>query len=129
MALVALVLGCAAALVGGVALYAVDDSCPQWEDEGSMAAPGSPYSLVMCGPGAEPPLVWASYAAVGLAVAAAVPLLWRRVRVRSRVAGLLVLVVLVGPVSLIGLLHVGLPRDCLSGRTESGHCSRDRERR
>jgi hypothetical protein len=39
------------------------------------------------------------------------------------------LVLLLAPTLLGGLLHVTLPRDCLSGRTTSGDCARDRELR
>ena len=49
-----------AVIIGGLfaafldlVLFMYDDSCPQWEDEGTMAAPGSLYSQVMCSPGTE----------------------------------------------------------------------------
>lgn len=126
-ALAALAVGCAVALFGDLTLYTFDDTCPQWEDEGPMAAPGSPYSRVMCGPGDEPPFVWAWYAGVALAVVAVVPLVRRRMR--PNLAKVLVVLVLIIPMSVIGLLHVSLPRDCLSGRTDSGDCGRDRELR
>lgn len=123
-ALAALAVGCAVAFLGGLALYTFDDTCPQWEDEGLMAAPGSPYSRVMCGPGDEPPFVWAWYGGVVLAVIAVVPLVRRGLR--PGLARVLVVLVLIIPVSVIGLLHVSLPRDCRTGRTDSGDCGRDR---
>lgn len=126
-ALAALAVGCAVAFLGDLAPYAFDDTCPQWEDEGTMAAPGSPYSRVMCGPGNEPPFVWGWYAGVVLAAGAAVVLVRRRLR--PNVARVLMVLVLIMPVSAIGLLHVSLPRDCLTGRTDSGDCVRDRELR
>ena len=126
-ALAALAVGCAVAFLGDLALYKFDDTCPQWEDEGPMAAPGSPYSRVMCGPGDEPPFVWAWYAGVGLAVVAVIPLVRRRLR--PSLARVLVVLALITPISVIGLLHVSLPRDCLTGRTDSGDCGRDRELR
>ena len=126
-AVAALAVGCAIAFLGDLALYTFDDTCPQWEDEGLMAAPGSPYSRVMCGPGNEPPFVWAWYAGVVLAVVAVVPLVRRRLRPGP--AGVLMVLVMLIPVSVIGVLHVSLPRDCLSGRTDSGDCGRDRELR
>lgn len=49
-------------LVAASVLWSVDDSCPQWEDEGSMAAPASPYSVLICGP-QDPPYTWAVLAA------------------------------------------------------------------
>src|SRR5688572_9234258 len=78
-----------------------------------MAAPGSPYSRVMCGPGDEPPFVWAWYAGAELAVIAVVPLVRRGLR--PGLARVLVVLVLIIPVSVIGLLHVSLPRDCRTG--------------
>ncbi|HET7689787.1 MAG TPA: hypothetical protein VFK41_05395 [Nocardioidaceae bacterium] len=126
-ALAVLAVGCAVAFLGDLALYTFDDTCPQWEDEGPMAAPGSPYSRVMCGPGDEPPFVWACYAGVVLAVAAVIPLVRRRLR--PGLARVLMVLVLIIPISVIGLLHVSLPRDCLTGRTDSGDCGRDRELR
>ena len=120
--------GCTISFAVDLLLFMVDDTCPQWEDEGSMAAPHSPYSLIMCEPGAEPPFVWAWY--VGIALAAGL-VLWALRRRGDRLARALpwLTVALVGPSVLIGLLHVTLPRDCASGRTETGVCSRDRELR
>ena len=125
-----------AVLLGGVVaaavdfgLFVVDDSCPQWEDEGTMAAPGSPYSQVMCGPGSEPPFAWAVVIATVVAALLAVLLVRRApvVRMASRLGSALVLMLV--PALVVGLLHVTLPRDCLTGRTESGDCGRDREQR
>lgn len=64
VAVVTLLVGATAAFAADLVLFMNDDTCPQWEDEGPMAAPGSPYSLLMCGPD-DPPLVWAAY--VGIA--------------------------------------------------------------
>ena len=120
--------GSALSFAVDLVLFMVDDTCPQWEDEGSMAAPRSPYSRVMCAPGGEPPFVWAWY--VGIALAALL-VIWVVLRRSDRPGRALpwLTVALVGPSMLIGLLHVTLPRDCLSGRTETGACSRDRELR
>ncbi len=123
-----LVPGCALAFVASLVLFMYDDSCPQWESEGPMAAPGSPYAGVMCGPGVGPPFVWAVYAGSVLAVAVAGFVLLRRRDSLSRALPWLALV-LVGPSLLVGLLHLTLPQDCPSGRTQSGDCSRDRELR
>ena len=51
----------------------------------------------------------------------------RNPAVAGLIAGLAL--VLLGPTLLVGLLHLALPRDCPSGRTETGDCSRDREMR
>ena len=124
----AVILGGLAAAVADLGLFVADDSCPQWASEGTMAAPGSPFSRLMCGP-EDPPFVWG--VVVGVAVAALLAVLLVRrgpvARVVSRLgwAGLLMLV----PPVLVGLLHLTLPLDCLSGRTESGDCGRDRELR
>ena len=125
-----------AVLIGGLVsavvdlgLFMVDDSCPQWEDEGTMAAPGSPYSQVMCGPGTEPPFTWAVVIGVAVAALLAVVLVRRGpVALLSARLGWALVLMLV-PALMIGLLHVTLPQDCLSGRTESGNCGRDRELR
>ena len=82
----------------------------------------------MCSPGADPPFVWAVYAGIGLAVALAGFVLLRRRGSLTRAAPWLALVLL-GPTLLVGLLHLALPRDCPSGPTETGDCSRDREMR
>ena len=128
LAALMLVTGSAVAFAADLVLYMFDDSCPQWEDEGSMAAPGSPYSAVMCGPGTEPPFVWAVYAGFALAAAVAGFVLLRRRERLTRALPWLALL-LVGPTLLVGLLHVTLPQDCISGRTDAGDCSRDREAR
>lgn len=126
VAVVTLLVGATAALAADLVLFTHDDTCPQWEDEGPMAAPGSPYSLLMCGPD-DPPLVWAVYAGIALAGALSLVLLVRRPR--RLVAVALVLGVLLGPAATVGVLHLTLPRDCLSGATDSGDCVRDRELR
>ena len=121
--------GAAALLSAAVTLWRFDDSCLQWEDEGPMAAPHSPYSLVMCAP-QDPPVTW-SVLVSAVAGAALVGLLLRRRRASGRrtllAAGALGLVV--APALVLGLLHLTLPLDCLTGTTETGSCSRDRERR
>lgn len=123
---VAIVLGCVAGFVADLQLFARDDTCPQWEDEGPMAAPGSPYSLLMCGPG-DPPFVWVTYAGWLLALALAVVLV---VRPPSRAVGAgLAVLLLVLPTALVGAMHVSLPRDCLAGDPDSSDCVRDRELR
>ncbi|HSE10262.1 MAG TPA: hypothetical protein VLB29_16495 [Nocardioidaceae bacterium] len=128
LAALSFVAGSTLSFLADLLLFMVDDSCPQWEDEGPMAAPGSPYSLVMCGPGVEPPFVWAWYAGVGGALAVGVLVLARRGdRVLRALPGLAL--VLLGPALLVGLLHLTLPQDCLSGRTAAGDCARDREKR
>ena len=125
----AVLIGGLVAAVVDLGLFMVDDSCPQWEDEGTMAAPGSLYSQVMCAPGTEPPFTWA--VVVGVAVAALLAVLLARrgpvARVISRLGWALVLMLV--PALMVGLLHLTLPQDCLSGRTESGDCGRDRELR
>lgn len=121
-------LGGIIAATADLALFTVDDSCPQWEDEGTMAAPGSAYSRLMCGPGVEPPAVWAVYLAVALAVALGLVVL-ARADGRTRAPWPWLVAILVAPVLLVGLLHAVLPQDCLSGRTPAGHCGRDREAR
>lgn len=128
LAALSFVAGSTLSFLADLLLFMVDDSCPQWEDEGPMAAPGSPYSLVMCGPGVEPPFVWAWYAGVGGALAVGVLVLARRGDRVLRALPWLALVLL-GPALLVGLLHLTLPQDCLSGRTAAGDCARDREMR
>jgi hypothetical protein len=125
-----------AVIIGGfvaafvdLVLFMFDDSCPQWEDEGTMAAPGSLYSQVMCAPGTEPPFTWA--VVIGTVVAALLAVLLVRRGPVARLAARLgwALVLMLVPALIIGLLHVTLPQDCLSGRTESGDCGRNRELR
>lgn len=127
LTVVALLLGCLAGFVADFQLFARDDTCPQWEDEGPMAAPGSPYSLLMCGP-SDPPFVWATYAGCLLALALAVVLLVRPPARRLAATGL-ALLVLVLPPATIGVLHLTLPRACVSGDLDRSDCLRDRELR
>jgi hypothetical protein len=123
-------LGWLLGVVGGAAasllLFMVDDSCPQWEDEGRMAAPHSPYSQVMCAPfTSEPPFVRVVALAGLLTLAVA---LWKLRHVpqsRPRALGASA-ALLVAPALLLGLLQVSLPQSCLGGETHSGNCSRDR---
>lgn len=126
LAWASVVLGCAASFVADGLLFVFDDSCPQWEDEGTMAAPHSPYSLVMCAPG-EPPFTWVWLLGVLVAVASAVLVVRRHDRVLRALPVLLV--ALVAPTLLVGLLHTVLPQDCLTGATRQGDCTRDREMR
>lgn len=123
----ALLVGCAAGVLYDLRLFSRDDTCPQWEDEGPMAAPGSPYSLLLCGPD-DPPLVWATYAGCLLALAVA-GLVLLRPPVRRWVGAGLALLVLVLPTATVAVLHETLPRDCLSGDPDSADCVRDRELR
>lgn len=127
LVVVALLLGSFTGFAADLLLFMRDDTCPQFEDEGPMAAPGSPYSLVMCGPG-EPPFTWVTYAGCLLALAVAVALLLRPPARRLAVTGS-TLLVLVLPTAVVGVLHLTLPRACLSGDTTSSDCVRDRELR
>lgn len=120
--------GAAALLPMAVTLWRFDDSCPQWEDEGTMAAPHSPYSLMMCAP-LDPPVTWSVLVSV-VAAAALVPLLQRRRPTSGpRLLAVGAVGLVVAPTLVLGLLHLTLPQDCLTGRTETGPCSRDRELR
>ena len=111
------------ALGGGAAslgLFMVDDSCPQWEDEGTSAAPHSAYARIMCSPTTqEPPFV----VVVGLVALVALALLvwWlvRTPRTWPGAAGAAVALVLT-PAVLVGLLHVTLPQGPSTSR-ESAH--------
>ena len=103
-----------------------------------MAAPGSPYTQVMCEPTmtlelssmTQVALPAAALIASVFAVTAATLLVWRRPRITARgsVAAGLVGVLLIQPVVVVALQYM-LPRDCLSGRTAAGECGRDRELR
>ncbi len=137
-ALLALLVGVVAAAALLVKYTWIDDPCPDFEDEGSMAAPGSRYAQLMCraavtlepAPMEQIELPWALLAGAAAGAVGAIVLVWRRPRIASRaavVAGLIC--VLVGPSLLVVALQYGLPRDCFSGRTDSGECSRDRENR
>lgn len=119
--------------VGGAAaslgLFMAHSPCPQWEDEGRMAAPHSPYGLIMCSPQTqEPPFV----VVVGLAALVALAaLIWwfaRTPRGWPRAGGA-AFALLLGPALLVGILHLTLPQGCLGGTASSGSCSRDREQR
>lgn len=127
LAVLALLVGCVAGFAASLRLFMVDDTCPQFESEGPMAARSSPYSTLLCGP-ADPPLVWAAYAGFLLALALAVALLVRPPVRRAAGVALLTLV-LVLPALTIAALHVSLPRDCLSGERDTFGCFRDRELR
>ena len=102
-------LGVTGAATVSLVLFMVDDSCPQWEDEGTSAAPGSAYARIMCTPTTqEPPfvLVVGLVALIGLGLLAwwlvRTPRTWRRA-----VGATLALVL--SPAVLVGLLHLTLP--------------------
>lgn len=135
---VALLAGGIAAVVLLVAFTVVDDSCPAFESEGPMAAPDSPYSQVMCDgavvlepiPMEQISLPPALLVSTAVAVVGAAMVVWRRPRSRPRrfLAGGAIGVLVLQPL-LIVTLQYALPRDCLSGPTAAGECSRDRELR
>jgi heme exporter protein D len=96
-------------------------ACPDDESEGPSAAPGSPYAALVCvGGDGSFPWVW-------VAVTAAAALVAVLAVVRDRRPLLWSLVLLVGPAALLAVLQVTVPKDCLSGRTPTGDCARDRE--
>ena len=129
--------GCAAVALA-VAFTVFDDSCPGYDDEGSMAAPESAYARIMCepvvtltpSPMSEIPIpavllvTWA-LASTG---AAWVILRQRRTSTRRHIAAALTGVLLLQPLLVLAAQYT-LPRDCLTGRTATGECSRDRELR
>lgn len=96
-------------------------ACPDDESEGSSAAPGSPYAALVCtDDGGSFAWVWIAVAALAVVLAVVAvardrrPLVWA-------------VVLLVGPAALLAVLQLTIPKDCLSGRTETGDCARDRE--
>lgn len=137
-ALAAWFVGGCAALALTIAFTVFDDSCPGYEDEGPMAAPDSPYAQVMCDAVVTPaltPMTQIPIPAVllvpwtlSLAGAAWVIVPQRRSRTRRYVAATLTGVLLLQPLLVLAAQYT-LPRDCLSGRTASGDCTRDRELR
>ena len=143
--LVAFVVGATAALTLIVRFTVFNDPCPSYDDEGPMAAPDSPYSRLMCDGAPLPapfpagvlpfPVVLLAAGLLGLliALAGAVSLGGRRRRgaqsVLSRAGVLWLAAVLLAPSLLVLVSQYTLPRDCLSGRTTSGECGRDRELR
>ena len=136
--LVSLLAGLVAAAALVVAFTVVGDPCPDFESEGPMAAPDSPYSRVMCDPAVtllgdtmsqvEVPAILLVAAGVGALASVLVVALRPRVR-RRRVLVAGVALVLLAPAACVVLAEVTLPRDCLSGRTQGGECGRDRELR
>lgn len=141
-AVAAFLVGGVLALVLVVGFTAFDDPCPDYDDEGTMAAPDSPYSTLMCDTRPLPwmpemetvgvPLVLAVAGIIGLLVAFVPVALVRRGRragrpARRRTVALWLAGVLVVQPLVVLAAQYGLPRDCLSGRTPSGECSRDRE--
>ncbi len=133
---VALLLGGLGCLALVAAFTVFDDPCPGYDDEGPMSAPGSPYSQIMCEPAVtleltrmtQVPVPAVVLVSAAIAFTAAILLVWRRPRITSRwfLAVGLVGVLLVQPLIVLALQFT-LPRDCLSGRTSTGECSRDRE--
>lgn len=136
-ALAALLVGACAAGALLVAFTVYDDPCPGYEDEGTMAAPGSPYSRIMCEPAVTVDLVpmseltvpGAVLASTAAALLLAALVVWRRPRLGRRQTALGVAGVLLVQPLLVLALQYALPRDCLSGRAETGECGRDRELR
>ncbi len=135
---VALLLGAFAATALLIAFTVVDDPCPGYDDEGAMAAPGSPYARVMCEsvvtlepvPMSQIHVPAATILAAGAAVVAAALLvrLRRRLATGARMAAALAGLFLLQPVLVLALQHT-LPHDCLTGRQSAGECARDREAR
>ncbi|MGA8847042.1 MAG: hypothetical protein WB471_10550 [Nocardioides sp.] len=136
-AVVALVVGliAAAALLAKYTWY--DDPCPDFDDEGMMAAPGSRYAQLMCRaavtfepvPMEQVELPWALLGSAAVAAIGVTVLVWLRPRLSRAAAGLGLVGVLIAPSLLVVALQHGLPRDCASGRSDAGECSRDRESR
>ena len=121
--------GAVGAAAASLVLFMVDSTCPQWEDEGRMAAPHSPYARLMCFPDTqEPPFVLVVPLAALLVLVVLVWCLVRTPRTWPRAAGA-ALTLVMAPALIVGLLHFTLPQDCLSGPTSTGNCSRDRESR
>lgn len=110
--------------------------CPDFDDEGPMAAPDSLYTNLMCPVETFPaPIVLMPAGSLGL-LAALVPVgLVRRGRRpgSSPANGRTIAIWLVGALVMQPLVvlvaQYTLPRDCLSGRTPTGECSRERELR
>lgn len=108
-------------------LWNQGETCLDFASEGPTAAPGSAYSAVMCGPFPVPlrwSVLWvlvASWLALLLLASA-----WRRRGGAARYVAALLGLLLVPPLLQL-VQHVALPRDCLSGREDSGSCARDRE--
>lgn len=137
-AILMLLLGGLSSLALVVVFTMFDDPCPGYDDEGPTAAPGSPYVEIMCepavtlelGPMSQIPVPAVLFITSAVAVTAATLLIWRRPRIAARrsLAAGMVGVLLVQPLVVVAL-QLALPRDCLSGRTEPGECSRDRELR
>jgi hypothetical protein len=121
-AVVTLAVGLAVALVAFA--VAVPENCPWYDDEGTTAAPGSPYSAVLCGSTGDP--VWAllvvGLASVVLAVAVVVGA--RRLSQAPWIAlGLLA----AGPLVLMVVLTSTLPQGCLGGDDGTERCETNRE--
>ena len=57
--------------ISALRLYSAAGTCPQWEDEGTMAAPFSPYAVLLCGPAPQPFSPWVVVATLALLAAAA----------------------------------------------------------
>ena len=129
--------GCGA-LALTVAFTVFDDSCPAYDDEGPMAAPASAYGRIMCEPLASPALSPMAEVPIppillGTWVLASIGAAWMLHRQLRRdpgrhVAALLAGLLLIQPLLVLAAQHT-LPRDCLTGRTAAGECTRDRELR
>ncbi len=123
---VAVAVGLAMALA--VLTGTVGPECPSYDDEGETAAPGSPYSAVLCGTlDSVPSFLGALTVLVVVAVLVAallVGLLQRRLP-HAGAWGLLALAAT--PPLLVLALHHVLPEDCLGGPDDSNACQRDRE--
>jgi hypothetical protein len=110
--------------IGAQVLYRYDSSCPQWDDEGRSAAPGSLYAQLMCSD-REPPFTWAVAIGIGIGLVLTIVLLRQPRRdLLGSITGALALLLV--PAVVVGILHIALPRDCFSGRTDGGECARDR---
>ncbi len=95
--------------------------CPDDMSEGRSAAPGSPYAAFVCADdGSSFTWLWIAVAVVAAVLAVLAVLRDRRPLVWS-------LALLVGPAVLLAGLQLAIPKDCATGRTETGDCSRDRE--
>ena len=134
----ALLLGALAAVALLVLFTTFDDPCPDFEDEGQMAAPNSPYSQIMCDavvtlepvPMEQITVPGVLFISTAAALTVATLLVWRRPRLASRrvLVGGVIGVLIVQPLVIVALQYT-LPRDCLSGPTDAGDCGRDRELR
>jgi len=121
---VTLAAGLTLALLAFVAT--VPENCPWYDDEGSTAAPGSPYSAVLCGSEGDP--VWAllvvGLASLLLAVAVVVG-----ARGHSQAPWVALLLLGAGPLVLVVVLQGVLPEGCVGGDDGTESCATNREQR